>query len=145
MMTRVRRAWAIVVLLLAGCGSGNAKPDYVHVEVFEHGRVVLIPAGTGIEGGQRDGAYVTGGRRGGEGLYTDEPTGLVAVTRGDVTLGDLYAVWGRPLPRATVHVNGRLWRGTPGRVPLRHHDQIVVQEGYAPIVPHAEYEFPPGH
>lgn len=139
----MRRAPVIaLVLLLAGCG-GQDKPHYAHVEVFEDGRVVLIPAGTGITGGTRDGAYVRGGRRGP--LYTEEPTGLVAVTRDGLTLGDLYAAWGRRLGRPTVHVNGRLWRGSPHAVPLRRHDQIVVAEGHASIVPHAEYRFPAGY
>ncbi len=143
MMTRVRRAWVIVVGLLAACGGGSERPHYAHVEIFEHGRVVLIPAGTGITGGTRDGAYVTGGRRGS--LYTEEPTGLVALERDGLTLKDLYAAWGRNLGRPTVHVNGRLWKGRADEVPLRGHDQIVVAEGYAPIVPHAEYRFPPGY
>lgn len=138
-MTRVRWALLIVVGLLAGCGSST---HYAHVEVFDHGRVVLIPAGLGVDG-TRDGAYVSGRRHGP--LFTHEPTGLVGVRRDGATLGDLYAVWGRRLGDVTVHVDGRRWRGTPAAVPLGPHDQIVVQEGYAPIVPHARYRFPPGH
>lgn len=142
MMTGVRRWWVIVVGLLAGCGNGGTPVHYAHVEVFAHGRVVLIPAGLGMHG-TRDGAYVHGRRRGA--LFTEEPTGLVGVRRAGLTLGDLYAAWGRPLRNPTVHVDGRVWRGTPASVPLRPHAQIVVQEGYAPIWPHAQYRFPPGH
>jgi hypothetical protein len=141
MMTDVRRALAIVVGLLAGCG-GAPPVHYVHVEVFAHGRVVLIPAGLGIDG-RRDGAYVRGHRRGV--LFTEEPTGLVGVRRPGLTLADLYAAWGRRLGRPMVEVDGRPWRGTAADVPLRPHAQIVVQEGYAPIVPHPTYRFPPGH
>ncbi len=138
-MTRVRWALVIVVGLLAGCGSST---HYVHVEVFDHGRVVLIPAGLGMDG-SRDGAYVTGRRTGA--LFTEEPTGLVGVRRSGETLGDLYAAWGRRLGHPTVHVDGRPWRGRASQVPLRPHAQIVVQEGYAPIVPHRAYRFPPGY
>ena len=140
-MTDVRWTMVIVVGLLAGCGGGRDSVHYAHVEVFDHGRVVLIPAGLGVDG-VRDGAYVSGRHHGP--LFTEEPTGLVGVRRPGVTLGDLYAVWGRRLGHPLVHVNGRVWRGGARRVPLGRHDQIVVQEGYAPIVPHPTYRFPPG-
>lgn len=141
-MTCVRWAWVIVVGLLAGCGTAKTPVHYAHVEVFAHGRVVLIPAGLGIHGRAR-GAYVSGRRHGP--LFTEEPTGLVGVRRSGVTLGDLYAVWGRRLRQPVVHVNGKLWRSGAHRVPLGRHDQIVVQEGYAPVRPHSDYRFPPGH
>ena len=143
-MTRVRRAGSICVLLLAGCGAGPPPAHYVHVEVFERGRVVLIPAGLGIAPPRtRDGAYVTGPNRGP--ISTTEPTGLVRV-RGRRTLGDLYATWGRRLGGAVVHVGGRRWRGPAATVPLRRHAQIVVQHemGGQPVIVHPAYQFPLG-
>ncbi len=141
-MTDVRIALVIVAGLLVAFAGTRHGTHYAHVEVFDHGHVVLIPAGLGVRG-RRDGAYVKGRRHGP--LFTEEPTGLVGVRRGDPTLGDLYALWGRRMGRPVVHVNGTLWRGAAERVPLGRHDQIVVQEGYAPIAPHRDYRFPPGY
>jgi hypothetical protein len=126
-----------------GCGRHEAR-HWVHVELFERGRGVLVPAGIGIRDGVSDGAYVTGGRCRLP-LFTEEPTGLVGVARDGLTLGDLYAIWGRRMGAVTVHVDGRRWTASPGSVPLRSHAQIVVQSGTPTVVPHGRYRFPPGH
>lgn len=147
---------AASALALAGCGAAPAppriaglecRPDataraWVHVELFERGRVVLFPAGLGIAPPRRtDGAYVRGGRCRYE-IWTEEPTGLFALTRPGLRLTDLFALWGRRLPRdAVVHVDGRRRRTD---VALTHHAQIVVQIGRPRVVPHARYTFPPG-
>jgi hypothetical protein len=126
---------------------------WIHVELFDHGRVVLLPSGIGIAPPRRvDGAYVRGGRCRYP-LWTDEPTGLVAVARHGLDLGDLFRVWGRPLTRdrlagyrgrVTVQVAGRRVATHPADVPLRPHAQIVLQVG-RPLAPaHARYAFPPG-
>jgi hypothetical protein len=125
------------------CARHRAR-HWVHIELFQRGRGVLVPAGIGIRAGTRDGAYVTGGRCRLP-LYTEEPTGLVGVARGGLTLGDLYTIWGRRLGEATVHVDGRRWTAAPESVPLRHHAQIVVQVGAPRVIPHANYRFPPEH
>jgi hypothetical protein len=117
---------------------------WAHLELFADGRGVLVPAGIGIVAPRLDGAHVRGGRCRFP-LYTDEPTGLVGLTRDDLTLGDLFAVWGRPLaPDSVVHVDGARWAGAPAAVPLRAHAQVVVQTGAPLVEPHAHYRFPPG-
>ena len=134
------------------CLPGRRASHWVHLELFARGRVMLLPAGVGIAPPRRrSGAYVTGGRCRYP-VWTDEPTGLVAVS-GAARLGDLAAVWGRPLgPRALAgfagavraHVDGRRWRGDPRDIPLRRHAQIVLEVGRPYVTPHARYRFPVG-
>jgi hypothetical protein len=158
----VRPGLVVLPLLLAvGCGSEKRVPTIAHtppareplscsdappararahVELFRDGDIVVVPAGIGIRGGRRDGAYVRGRCR--AALWTEEPTGLVLMTR-PATLGALFATWRRPLPRARGWLDGRPWRGALGRLPLRDGAQVVVQEGL-PLAPvHAAYTFPP--
>ena len=157
------RRFAAVLLLLAGCGQASSTrvPTIAqtppareplrcsdaprararaHVELFLRGDIVVVPAGIGIRGGRREGAYVHGSCR--AALWTEEPTGLVLMAH-RATLGQLFATWRRPLPHARGWLNGRPWRGPLGRLPLRDGAQVVVQEGL-PLAPvHAAYTFPP--
>jgi hypothetical protein len=120
------------------CRSGRTFD--VHVELFAHRRVVIVPPRLGIAAAGC--AYA---------LRTYEPTGVVAVSRtANWTLGDLFEIWGRKLTgsrllsfkgRVSVFVNGRRRVGDPRSVRLRRHDQIVVEiGGYIP--PHPSYLFP---
>lgn len=135
------------------CARASATRFRVHLELFARRLVLLVPAGIGIAPPlHRDGVYVTGGRC----LYpvrTREPTGVVEVASArPVSLGDLFRVWGQPLGprrlagfRATTpllaFVNGRRVHGDPRAIPLRRHDEIVLEiGGYVP--PHSSYLFP---
>ena len=135
------------------CTSDRAPRFGAHLELFAAGRVVIVPAGIGLAPPRRrDGAYVASARCAYP-LATREPTGVIEVADGHrATLGDLFALWGRPLGhaqlagfhgRVTAHVDGRLYRGDPRTVPLTRHAQIVLQVGPR-VVPHASYRFPPG-
>jgi hypothetical protein len=159
----VRRALAPFLVVIAGCGGGAVRVPTIaatppareplhcstatrararaHVELFRHGDIVVVPAGIGVRGGRRDGAYVRGRCR--AALWTEEPTGLILMAR-PATLGALFATWRRPLPRdARAWVNGRSWHGPLARLPLRDGAQVVVQQGL-PLAPvHAAYTFPP--
>jgi len=127
----------------------------VHLELFARKLVLLVPAGIGVAPPHaREGAYVTGGRC----LYplrTREPTGVIEVAASrPVSLGDVFRVWGQPLgPRriagfrsaspVLAFVNGRRVHGDPRAIPLRRHDEIVLEiGGYVP--PHPRYRFQPG-
>jgi hypothetical protein len=129
----------------------------VHVEVFGADRVVIVPAGIGTRLPRRvsSGRIVSAGCYGS--LVTVEPTGVVLVRpRSRLVLSDLFRAWGVPLTmqrvasfeappggRVAVFVDGRRWRGAPGRVPLRRHAEIVLEVGpYVP--PHPSYTFPSG-
>lgn len=119
------------------CASGRTFA--VHVELFAHRQVVIIPRGIGIAAGC---AYPAS---------TTEPTGVVHV-RGRRTLGDLFRIWGRRAGphrllsftgRVSVFVGGRRFEGDPRRVALTRHAQIVVEVG-GHVAPHPSYLFPKG-
>jgi hypothetical protein len=124
-----------------------------HIELFARSRGIVVPPGIGISQPVRTGAYVVGGRCRYP-LRTVEPTGVVRVdaSAGEPHLGELFALWGQPLSstrlgafngRVTAYVDGARWRGDPRTVPLRRHNQIVLETG-AYVAPHASYGFPPG-
>jgi hypothetical protein len=126
------------------------------VEVFAANRVVIVPAGIGT----RPPRTFSGGRISGAGCFGDivtlEPTGVVLVRPGiDATLADLFRAWGQPLSRnrlagfaaapgtqVSAFVDGRRWPGSPRRVPLSRHAEIVLEVG-PHVPPHAGYTFPP--
>jgi hypothetical protein len=122
------------------CGAGRSFD--VHVELFAHRQVVIVPPRIGIA---RSGCVYQ--------LRTSTPTGVVAVSAsGRWTLGDLFAVWGRRLSRrrllsfpgsVSVFVGGKRWADDPRDVVLTRHGQIVVEVGgYVP--PHPSFLFPKG-
>jgi hypothetical protein len=127
------------------CTSGAARRYGVHLELFTAGRAVVVPAGIGIGPPlRREGAYVRGGRCSFP-VRTREPTGVLEIERrARLSLGQLFAVWGHPLPRAArVYVDGVRSRDRAASVPLRRHSEIVVETG--PFVrPHSFYRFPKG-
>jgi hypothetical protein len=127
----------------------------VHLELFARKLVLLVPAGVGVSPPlRRNGAYVLGGRCSYP-LRTHEPTGVIEVasTR-PLRLGDVFRVWGQPLSpqrlagfrtaqRVLAFVNGKHRPGDPRAIPLRRHDEIVLEiGGYVP--PHSSYLFPNG-
>ena len=125
----------------------------IHLEVFAHGRVLIVPAGIGIAPPvSRRGPYVLSGRCS-YAARTREPTGVIERSQEHpLTLGAFFRVWGQPLgPRQVagfrglvrLYVNGRRLGVDPRLVPLRRHDQIVLQVGpYVP--PHVSYRFRKG-
>jgi hypothetical protein len=129
----------------------------VHVEVFAANRVVIIAAGIGTRPPRRLSEGRIAGARCYGALVTLDPTGVVLVRpAARLSLADLFRSWGQPLsssrvasfasPRAdrvAVFVGGRRWRGSPGRVPLAAHSEIVVEVG-PHVPPHSAYRFPPG-
>ena len=125
----------------------------VHLELFARKLVLLVPAGIGVAPPlRRDHARVTGGRC----IYplrTREPTGVIEVASvPHPRLGDIFRIWGQPLsPRRLAgfrssrpllaFVNGKRVPGDPRSIPLRRHDEIVLEiGGYVP--PHSSYLFP---
>jgi hypothetical protein len=133
------------------CSAGEAPRERAHVELFANRRVLLLPPGIGMAPPlERAGATVTGARCSYP-VRTTDPTGVVEfVAAARPTLGDVFAVWGRPLGprrlagfRGAVHawLDGRRWRGDVSAIPLRRHGQIVVElGGFVP--PHAFFLFP---
>jgi hypothetical protein len=137
--------------LVPGCDLARARIGRAHVELFAFGRIVVVPAGIGIAGGRRQGAYVLGGHCRAR-LWTHEPTGLVELSRSDMHIADLFAVWGQPLGEhrmlgfrgeVRVWLDGTAWHASPGLAPLKPGAQVVIQAGL-PLAPvHGAYAFPP--
>jgi hypothetical protein len=135
------------------CGASSAAIERMHVELFAHRQVVVVPAGIGVAPPLlRREAGVRGGRCS-YAIRTVEPTGVVEFDSSRrPTLGELFEIWGQPLSRTRlagfsgrirVYVRGRLWRGPPDGVPLRRHGQVVLEVGgYVP--PHRFFLFGPG-
>jgi hypothetical protein len=123
------------------CGPAG-KTFRVHIELFAHRRVVIVPPGIGVA---RSGCVYP--------AHTLTPTGVVEVARGaKLRLGDLFRIWGRRLGKRDLlsfrsaspvraYVAGRRFAGRPVDVPLTPGAQIVVELG-AYVPPHATYLFP---
>jgi hypothetical protein len=141
--------------VMGPCTAALGVRQGTHVEVFAHNRVVLLAAGIGTLPPRTSfGGRITRARCYGS-LATLDPTGLVLTRPGSrFTASDLFRSWGQTLSRhqiasfhtpaeVAVFVDGRIWRGAPGGVPLRRHSEIVLEIG-PHVPPHASYRFPPG-
>ena len=127
---------------VGGMRCTNGARFSVHVELFAHRQVVVVPPGIGIA---RSGCSYP--------LRTNAPTGVVHVAAtGRFTLGDLFGVWGRRLDRShlvsfhgpvSVFVGGRRRSGDPRRIVLTKHAQIVLELG-GYVAPHPNYLFSKG-
>ena len=114
-------------------------PLRVHLELFAHRRVVVIPPQVGVGDGCR---YP---------LRTTMPTGVIELGRPGLKLGDFFAVWRTRLSEnrllgfrgpVTAYLGGKRWTEDPAAIPLFDRAQIVLEVGgYVP--PHAFYLFPP--
>jgi hypothetical protein len=140
-----------------GCSSSTTSRFGTHLELFGRGLVTIVPAGIGIAPPLRaDGPFIIAGACS-YAARTREPTGVIEIAGGArVTLGDFFALWAQPLgprrlagfraigaERVRAWVNGLAWRGDPRAIPLRPHDEIVLELG-AFVTPHASYRFRKG-
>lgn len=109
---------------------GTVPAQRVHLELFAHGRVILIPTPIGC--------------------WTRDPTGVVRYRRG-ATLGGFFRAWRQrlsPMRLLTfsgpvrIYRNGRRVHVDPRALALRNGDELVLEVGpYIP--PHRFYLFPP--
>jgi len=136
------------------CGAAG-KRFGVHVELFAHGRVVVVPAGIGVAAPRRRvGAFVRP-RGCSYAVRTLGPAGVVEVRRdARLTLDRLFAVWGQPLSATRLagfstrrgapvraYVGGRRRRGRLDAIPLSRHAEIVLELGRF-VPPHRSFRFP---
>ena len=142
--------------VLGPCRPGLGRRVGVHLELFAENRVVLIGQGIGARAPLRLFAGRIAGARCYGALVTLDPTGVVYTRPGTrAVLADLFRSWGQPLTprrlaafpapgttRVVVFVNGRARAGDPRVVPLRPHDEIVLEVGPR-VPPHHSYTFPP--
>lgn len=128
---------------------------HAHLSLFYEGEQVAIPAAIGIvdPGGARDGFVGSG--RALYWLHTHDASGIIHVESPDrrrYTLGDFFAIWGRPLGRSgaaglegkvRAYVNGSPYRGDPAAIVLKAHEEIALVVG-EPAVSPPRYVFPKG-
>jgi hypothetical protein len=134
------------------CAPGPVQGRYrAHIELFARRQAVLIPAGIGLrnphedENGRVDAADCRARVR------TLEPTGVVEFDEPDLTVADVFAVWGQRLgPRRLLSfrgvvqafVAGRPTEREPAAIALTDGAQIVIEIG-GYVEPHASFAFPP--
>jgi hypothetical protein len=135
-----------------GCVAGAVAGRFrAHIELFGRRHAIVIPAAIGLAPPlRRESGRVVSARCRAD-MRTLDPSGVIQFDRGDLHLGDLFALWGEPLDGermlsfrgpVSVFVNGRRVTGDPANVPLRDGAQIVVESGgYIP--PHPSFRFPP--
>ena len=123
------------------CGAAG-KTFRVHIELFAHRRVIVVPPGIGVA---RSGCVYP--------ARTLTPTGVVEVAHdAKLRLGDVFRIWGRRLEHRTLlsfrsrapvraYVAGKRFRGRAADVPLKPGMQIVVELGEF-VPPHPTYLFP---
>jgi hypothetical protein len=133
------------------CLRAESPRVLAHVELFARKQALLLPPGIGMAPPlERAGASVRRARCS-YAVRTTGPTGVVeSLPAAQATLGDLFAIWGRPLsPRRLAGFTGKVrawvagcpWAGDVRRIPLTRRAQIVVEiGGYVP--PHSTFLFP---
>jgi len=125
----------------------SAEHIHAHLQVYVRGQQRVVPANIGI----RPTCLFW--------LHTHDATGLIHVEAGaggTYTLGQFFTVWGQPLgttelleeragvgEEVRVLVDGQPNVGDPRSVPLRSHEEIVLELG-PPYPPPAAFAFPPG-
>lgn len=133
---------------------------HIHLSLFHDGRQVSLPADIGIlhlrvavspTQNVRVTAYYW--------LHTHDASGIVHIESPYAnppfrwTLGDFFAIWGRPLTAMNIagwhgptriFVNGRRFDGNPRNIVLKPHEQLTLESG-PPFVAPPVYSFPAGY
>ncbi|HET9096124.1 MAG TPA: hypothetical protein VFN37_05655 [Candidatus Baltobacteraceae bacterium] len=121
---------------------GAVEHIHSHLQLFNRGRVVQVPAQIGI-------MPIAGCLYW---VHTHSSDGIIHIespTMRSFTLGQFFDIWGQNLSRtqaASVRsrgghylrftVNGRVWTGDPRAIPLRDREEIVIQNGPPYARPH---------
>lgn len=108
---------------------------HTHLQIFNRGRAVQVPAQIGI-------MPIAGCLYWVHTHATDGMIHIEAPTRRNFTLGQFFDIWGRHLSRTQaastraargrilrITLNGRTWKGDPRAIPLRDREEIVIQNG----------------
>jgi hypothetical protein len=114
---------------------GQRVHIHQHLVILDHGKPVPIPADVGRPSNNQCLYW----------LHTHTPDGIVHIeaplTR-SFTLGDFFAIWGKPLTKTRaatasaakgstlkVWVNGKPFAGDPNKIELLAHTDIVIMAG----------------
>jgi len=137
------------------CETAEAAVLHVHshLAIFDHGKQVQVPPYLGMASiSPQTGCLYW--------IHTHDPSGIIHIEAGSIvspnggnyTLGNFFDIWGEPLKRnqvgpftgpVTAFVNGAQYNGDLTTIPLRAHQQIVLEVG-TPVVPPPTYTFPLG-
>jgi hypothetical protein len=114
---------------------GNVLHIHQHVAIYDHGKPVTIPEDVGRP--LLGNCFYW--------LHTHTPDGIIHVespTFRSYTLGQFFAVWGKPLSRAdvagakprpgektVVWVDGNRYAGDPNAIELTQHLDVVIDVG----------------
>ena len=132
-----------------------AYHEHAHVSLFINGTQIAIPAGIGIVNPREQNGFVQAGDCF-YWLHTHDATGVIHVeppSNQQLTLGQLFEVWGRPLSATnvagfegpvTIYVDGERYRGDPRAIAFAQHREITLQVGM-PLAPIPQYLFPEGY
>ena len=106
---------------------------HTHLQIFNRGKAVAIPAGVGIPQGASCLYWV----------HTHTDDGIIHIESPNTkkyTLGEFFDIWQQPLDThhvagvtarhaLKVWVNGRVYTGDPRKIVLRDQEEIVIQIG----------------
>jgi hypothetical protein len=132
------------------CGGGPTVS--LHLEIFADRRAIVIPAGIGVAPPLRLRSGVVVATRCTYPVSTSTPTGVVQLRRGvALRLIDLFRIWGQTLAPGQIasfrsrlpvraYLDGRRVRGPVAAIPLRRHEEIVLELG-AYVAPHPFFLF----
>lgn len=122
-----------------------------HLALFVNGKQVQIPGFIGMTPTPTGGCLYWLHTHGPDGIIHVEAGSASAPNGGHYTLGNFFDIWGQPLSRnqvgpfngpVTAFVNGTTYDGDLSAIPLRSHQQIVLEVG-KPVVTPPVYKFPP--
>ena len=127
------------------CESAEGALEHIHahLQLFDRGHDVGVPANVGIPLGASCLYWV----------HTHSADGMIHIespVQRPFTLGEFFDIWGDTLSRtqaSSVHaahgktlrvtVNGKLWTANPRAIPLRDHEEILIQNGPPYVSGHA--------
>lgn len=137
-----------------GCGEMEYSTLHVHTHlaIFFNGKQMQVPQYLGFAPNLAGGCLYW--------IHTHDASGIIHIEAPDIsppqggpyTLGMLFDIWGEPLEPSnvaglvgpvTAYVNGTKYDGDLRAIPLRAHQQIVLEVG-TPLVPPPNYAFPIG-
>ncbi len=124
------------------------RHEHAHLTIVVRGQLRVVPAFIGITA-----TSICW-------LHTHDTSGIIHIEAGDnrpLTLGDFFAVWGKPLSKTAiaddrastgesvqVTVNQKPNSDPPETIVLHEHDDIVLELG-PPSLTIAPYVWPPGY
>ena len=125
---------------------------HTHLAIFYHGKQVAVPKLVGAAPLPPQGCLYWIHTHSQDGIIHVESPVIAPEGSPGFQLGMFFDIWGQPLTRDDVaglkgpviaYVNGAAYDGDLRTIPLRSHQQVVLEVG-TPTVSPPNYAFPPG-